>query len=945
MDNLQFSNILQIQEASRQGRLVVFVGAGVSNNSGVPTWSTLIQEMKNGCGANQETDELKIAQLFKDARGEKEYLDKVKEVLKYNKVIPNEIHKAILDLNPCHIITTNYDNLIEQEIENEFKQFAIIREDKDMPNMAYPNCLIKMHGDFETNNIVLTESDYYSYGKNYPLIRSYILSLFASKLVVFIGFSFADLNLKMILNDLRSILQDSMQRAYLISDTKPTPILNSYYENKGINVVYLDETDIEELMDSEEEGCNLTNPKGIYLYKVLHCVKTASKNRGKDLASILYEQLKEYKDELPTIGDGLKYLLPPKEKASYYAHSGGVDLYSDYFKTLAKQLKSFEGKRKFILEHPEINRKELKEMAYNNYLFKIDDVAIVDPEKQYELFVTTGNYSALWYFYKFDFNKLNERILYLSTRDLSGDNDDLEYPFLLYKVGNYYEAYQAYYRILPLAWKRRKYIIYFICLYNLWSIRGGVYFTLLMKDEKLANRIKKKIASIKLDEVLSRLPISDGIRMTFQDLLSFRTLGNTAVDTEDKREQIYQQRKSGERGGFSINSNIAVLLSQFERTFQFCNNNYIICDNNDFYKSIGYNTVCGILNSYATPDSNFEGRGIKTSKIDKLFPFCIFTFVYCIPPKKLKEIFRRYEIDSIELTEDAINTINEYWINLQKSNNIPFVDRTDIGHYIENLMYVTAKIKNDGIKQEYVYGTIIKYWEHVVNFKINGDTLAFLLSSLKPDRDILQSLLDKLISNLDKYDSFGSCYEWIAKYMSDFQQTYDMDLSNLKQGKYANELFYLYNVLNPVVQKEFSKYCQNNLRNAWDYMDFIVDNRIDILSIDEFNKKLNSLNNNPSYCKRHCYWKLSIMRKDEHYSNVHSIIDELAQKAECLRFYLNPADYDKKNQVEPEWIIYTTKEFMAEYSQIPEYKQILKKYLIDKKYLPSNDRNWIVKAL
>ena len=97
MDKLQLSNILHIQEASKQGRLVVFIGAGVSNNSGVPTWSTLIQEMRNECGADQETDDLKIAQLYKDARGEKEYMDKVKEVLLYNRVVPNEIHKAILE--------------------------------------------------------------------------------------------------------------------------------------------------------------------------------------------------------------------------------------------------------------------------------------------------------------------------------------------------------------------------------------------------------------------------------------------------------------------------------------------------------------------------------------------------------------------------------------------------------------------------------------------------------------------------------------------------------------------------------------------------------------------------------------------------------------------------------------------------------------------------------
>ena len=95
MDKHQLSNLLHIQHASKQGRLVVFVGAGVSANSGVPTWFQLIQEMKLECNIEYENDDLKIAQLYKDSRGHKEYMDKVKEVLKYNKVIPNPIHKEI----------------------------------------------------------------------------------------------------------------------------------------------------------------------------------------------------------------------------------------------------------------------------------------------------------------------------------------------------------------------------------------------------------------------------------------------------------------------------------------------------------------------------------------------------------------------------------------------------------------------------------------------------------------------------------------------------------------------------------------------------------------------------------------------------------------------------------------------------------------------------------
>ena len=54
MDNLQHSHLIHIQEAAKQGRLVIFAGAGVSNNSGVPTWSELTKEFKKECGIEKQ---------------------------------------------------------------------------------------------------------------------------------------------------------------------------------------------------------------------------------------------------------------------------------------------------------------------------------------------------------------------------------------------------------------------------------------------------------------------------------------------------------------------------------------------------------------------------------------------------------------------------------------------------------------------------------------------------------------------------------------------------------------------------------------------------------------------------------------------------------------------------------------------------------------------------
>ena len=89
-----------------------------------------------------------------------------------------------------------------------------------------------MHGDFNVGNIVLTENDYYNYNNNFPLINAFVKSLFASKLILFIGFSFNDMNLKILLNSVSNILKENMQRIYLLTNKNIDSTQRNYYEKK-----------------------------------------------------------------------------------------------------------------------------------------------------------------------------------------------------------------------------------------------------------------------------------------------------------------------------------------------------------------------------------------------------------------------------------------------------------------------------------------------------------------------------------------------------------------------------------------------------------------------------------------------------------------------------------------------------------------------------------------
>ena len=90
---------------------------------------------------------------------------------------------------------------------------------------------------------------------------------------------------------------------------------------------------------------------------------------------------------------------------------------------------------------------------------------------------------------------------------------------------------------------------------------------------------------------------------------------------------------------------------------------------------------------------------------------------------------------------------------------------------------------------------------------------------------------------------------------------------------------------------------------------------------------------------------MSKMRHNGKYSETFPIIDEIASQQECLRFHLSPAGYEPKESVDIQWILRLDKDDFYKCSQIPAYKEKLKRYLIDERYMGVSQRNAIIEAL
>ncbi|MEE0966179.1 MAG: SIR2 family protein [Bacilli bacterium] len=262
-------NMNKIKEALSHEKLVIFVGAGISKNSNVPTWGHIVRQFARELDYTQclschfkndtceqtcrhkhyfSTDEyIKIPQYFysQDTSENHENYYKILKNAFYKDYKPNILNDLIASLNPEHIITTNYDHLLDNY------QYEVITSDRDLLKAKSNHYLIKMHGDIDDiEHIVFKEDDYLRYSHTHSLIELYIKSLLIDHTFLFVGYSLNDYNLKTFLSWIDYLghekkVKENMHANYLITnDIFPNQdYLISYYEQKNIQVINLNNLD------------------------------------------------------------------------------------------------------------------------------------------------------------------------------------------------------------------------------------------------------------------------------------------------------------------------------------------------------------------------------------------------------------------------------------------------------------------------------------------------------------------------------------------------------------------------------------------------------------------------------------------------------------------------------------------------------------------------------
>ena len=188
-----------LMEALREGRLVVFAGAGVSMGepAGRPSFRDLAKVVAQGTGEALQYDEAEDHFLGRLKSADIKVHELAADELSKCDPKPTDLHRDLLRLylNPAsvRIVTTNFDILFEQAAEGLFQSQPEVFKAPALPLGGNFIGIVHVHGSLDrADDMVLTDADF---GRAYLTegwARRFLVELFHSFTVLFVGYSHSD---------------------------------------------------------------------------------------------------------------------------------------------------------------------------------------------------------------------------------------------------------------------------------------------------------------------------------------------------------------------------------------------------------------------------------------------------------------------------------------------------------------------------------------------------------------------------------------------------------------------------------------------------------------------------------------------------------------------------------------------------------------------------------
>jgi hypothetical protein len=205
------SHAQRLAEHAAAGRLVLFIGAGVSRSAGLPNWDGLLRQL--AADAEMTTEE-------QAALDQLHHLDRARIIetrlqekgVRLGRAISDHLtaqhyslaHSLLASLPASEVVTTNYDCLFEEASSSAGRPAAVLPY---QTVVGHDRWLLKLHGSVtHPDDIVLTREDYLRYADRRAALAGIVQALLITRHMLFVGFSLTDDHFQRIVDDVRKVI-------------------------------------------------------------------------------------------------------------------------------------------------------------------------------------------------------------------------------------------------------------------------------------------------------------------------------------------------------------------------------------------------------------------------------------------------------------------------------------------------------------------------------------------------------------------------------------------------------------------------------------------------------------------------------------------------------------------------------------------------------------------
>lgn len=570
MEVINKEHFRTLRKAIENNKLAIFVGSAVSYDSKLPSWGDLISVMKNALENPRTDDYLKIAEHFYLQYGRNTYYSKINEFFPPGSQ-PNHLHDLILQLKPQHIVTTNWDNLLEKAIENRGELYFKVTSDHELASSPSSQLLVKMHGDLSQRNIIFKESDYLAYTDKFPLIENFIKSLFSTHVVLFIGYSISDYNLNQILSWIRNRTQDAPPSFTILTENKITLSEFNYLREKGVYPLLREDNNHSDLnnigLSTKSLGVantlkKITHPENIEISDILAEI-FSDVSQWKIVYPSTFVQL--IKDRLNTTTVNKIYYSPEYDIIKY-------NLSTEEEKYTRSQYRKIRTHLVKLLSHIPILEFQLSTSTKAFYRIK-----------------NPSTFEIMDEYTTFDFSLIKSRSASASISLSNNLEDSFQFAFDNYYLKNLAIARESFMHIANRYFLKSHFIKSIVSSFNKKQLSFGdipwdLYqdFSEISMQEQLSrnDNISEMIDKFPKSITSRQKPLFQGLDASNSFLLErFKSISNLSREIDDEIKII-------KRGGLSLSNKLASMHNQARATILFVIKNKICIIYSSDYKNI-----------------------------------------------------------------------------------------------------------------------------------------------------------------------------------------------------------------------------------------------------------------------------------------------------------------------------------------------------------------------